>query len=84
MIKNIYYYVIDVVLSKKINHICFEGLIVLVVTSSKIVSLLLLGGRTTHSRFKIPLNMDDNSTCEIKKNYTSIKAYKNNFVNSLG
>ncbi|XP_050225540.1 uncharacterized protein LOC126675017 [Mercurialis annua] len=44
-----------------------EGKIVLVVASSGISSLLLPGGRTAHSRFKIPINLDDRSSCEIKK-----------------
>ena len=51
-----------------INHIRSEGLIVLVVASSGIASILLPGGRTAHSRFKIPLAINENSTCEIKKN----------------
>ncbi|GJX10929.1 DNA helicase [Tanacetum coccineum] len=42
--------------------------IVLVVASSGIASLLLLSGRTAHSRFKIPLNLNDGSICNIKKN----------------
>ncbi|GKA96251.1 DNA helicase [Tanacetum coccineum] len=33
-----------------------------------IVSLLLPSGRTAHSRFKIPLNLKDESICNIKKN----------------
>ncbi|CAL9013876.1 unnamed protein product, partial [Prunus brigantina] len=32
-----------------------------------ITSLLLSGGRTTHSRFKIPLIVTNSSTCQIKK-----------------
>ncbi|XP_050207483.1 uncharacterized protein LOC126656902 [Mercurialis annua] len=44
-----------------------EGKIVLVVASSGIASLLLPGGRTAHSRFKIPINLDDYSSCEIKR-----------------
>jgi hypothetical protein len=36
-----------------INRIRSEGLLVLVVASSGVASLLLPGGRTTHSRFKI-------------------------------
>ena len=36
--------------------------------SSGIASLLLPGGRTAHSRFKIPLTVDELSTCAIKKN----------------
>ncbi|XP_038719916.1 uncharacterized protein LOC120012542 [Tripterygium wilfordii] len=43
------------------------GRIVLAVASSGIASLLLPGGRTAHSRFKIPLQIDDQSTCHIKK-----------------
>ncbi|OMO99938.1 DNA helicase PIF1, ATP-dependent [Corchorus olitorius] len=43
------------------------GKIVLAVASSGIASLLLPGGRTAHSRFKLPLNVDKWSTCEIKK-----------------
>jgi len=38
------------------------------VASSDIASLLLLGGRIAHSRFKIPLTIDELSTCAIKKN----------------
>jgi hypothetical protein len=37
----------------------------LVVASSGIASLLLLGGRTTHSRFKISIDLQDESTCNI-------------------
>ncbi|XP_072060161.1 uncharacterized protein [Arachis hypogaea] len=41
--------------------------IVLTVASSGIASLLLPGGRTAHSRFAIPLNIDEFSTCNIKQ-----------------
>ncbi|PIA60444.1 hypothetical protein AQUCO_00300153v1 [Aquilegia coerulea] len=36
-------------------------------SSSRIASLLLPGGRTAHSRFKIPLEVDDYSTCNISQ-----------------
>ncbi|XP_076895457.1 uncharacterized protein LOC143548082 [Bidens hawaiensis] len=38
-----------------------KGLIVLNVAFSGIASLLLTGGRTSHSRFKIPLNLTEDS-----------------------
>ncbi|MCH86130.1 helicase-like protein, partial [Trifolium medium] len=41
------------------------GNIVLAVASSGIASLLIPGGRTAHSRFAIPLNVNEYSTCEI-------------------
>ncbi|XP_042043541.1 ATP-dependent DNA helicase PIF4-like [Salvia splendens] len=44
-----------------------RGEIVLNVASSGIASLLLLGGRTTHSRFKIPINVTEDSFCCIKQ-----------------
>ncbi|OMO65292.1 DNA helicase PIF1, ATP-dependent [Corchorus olitorius] len=44
-----------------------RGSIALAVASSGIASLLLPGGRTAHSRFKIPLNIDRWSTCEIRR-----------------
>ncbi|XP_031258530.1 ATP-dependent DNA helicase PIF1-like [Pistacia vera] len=44
-----------------------EGKIVLAVDISKIATLLLSGGRTTHSRFQIPLDISEESTCYIKK-----------------
>ncbi|GKA71970.1 ATP-dependent DNA helicase PIF1-like protein [Tanacetum coccineum] len=43
-------------------------MIVLAVASSGIASLLLPGGRTAHSRFVIPLELMENSTCGIKQN----------------
>ncbi|XP_045792116.1 uncharacterized protein LOC123886886 [Trifolium pratense] len=42
--------------------------IVLTVASSGIASLLLPGGKTAHSKFKIPVPTLDNSTCEIEHN----------------
>jgi hypothetical protein len=39
--------------------------IVLVVASSGIASLLLLGGKTAHSRFKILIDLHNESTCNI-------------------
>ncbi|CAA0831597.1 PIF1 helicase, partial [Striga hermonthica] len=44
-----------------------KGEIVLNVASSGIASLLLPGGRTAHSRFKIPLNPVEGSTCDISQ-----------------
>ncbi|OMO65301.1 DNA helicase PIF1, ATP-dependent [Corchorus capsularis] len=44
-----------------------SGHIALAVASSGIAALLLPGGRTAHSRFKIPLSIDQWSTCDIKR-----------------
>lgn len=44
-----------------------KGDIVLNVASSGIASLLLPGGRTAHSRFKIPINPNEDSVCNIKQ-----------------
>ncbi|KAJ2924672.1 hypothetical protein H1R20_g12432, partial [Candolleomyces eurysporus] len=54
------------------NTICCkvrsEGKIVLCVASSGIAALLIRGGRTAHSMFKIPVeNLDEFSTCAIGK-----------------
>jgi len=46
----------------------YVGTIVLAVASSGIASLLLPSGRTTRSRFKIPLDLTNDSICHIKKN----------------
>ncbi|KAF8397618.1 hypothetical protein HHK36_016538 [Tetracentron sinense] len=48
-----------------IAHIRANKKIVLSVASSGIAVLLLPGGRTAHSRFKIPLNLDETSCCPI-------------------
>jgi hypothetical protein len=48
-----------------LSHLRRQGKIMLVVASSGITSLLLLDGRTTDSRFKIPIDLHDESTCNI-------------------
>ncbi|KAB2597991.1 hypothetical protein D8674_000911 [Pyrus ussuriensis x Pyrus communis] len=50
-----------------IARIRSQNQIVLAVASSGIASLLLPGGRTAHSRFKIPINITNCSVCEIKR-----------------
>ncbi|XP_071943821.1 uncharacterized protein [Antedon mediterranea] len=42
-----------------------RGLIALAVATSGIAATLLPNGRTIHSRFKVPLKVNDNSTCNI-------------------
>lgn len=44
-----------------------QGKIVLAVASSGVASLLLAGGRTAHSCFKIPCDLDDSSVYEIRR-----------------
>lgn len=44
-----------------------NGEIVLIVVSSGIAALLFASGRTVHSRFAIPINVDEDSTCNIKQ-----------------
>ncbi|GJT83083.1 DNA helicase [Tanacetum coccineum] len=52
---------------KIISSLRSQGKIMLEVASSGIASLLLPAGRTTHSRFKIPLELTDESLCHAKK-----------------
>jgi Cdc6-like AAA superfamily ATPase len=44
-----------------------ENKIVLAVASSGVASLLLPKGSTTHSRFKIPFDVNDASTCNVNR-----------------
>ncbi|GMF37851.1 unnamed protein product [Phytophthora fragariaefolia] len=44
-----------------------SGKIVIAVASSGIAALLLIGGRTAHSTFKIPLKLAEQSVCSIHK-----------------
>jgi chromosomal replication initiation ATPase DnaA len=54
------------------NIICYhfrsQGKIVVCVASSGIAALLLIGGRTAHSCFKIPLKIHEESMCSFPKN----------------
>ncbi|XP_076937499.1 uncharacterized protein LOC143605165 [Bidens hawaiensis] len=50
------------------SYIRSQGKIVLTVAASGIASLLLPNGRTAHSRLKIPIDLTDESNCNISKN----------------
>src|SRR3954469_22330698 len=45
-----------------------SGEIAVAVASSGIAALLITGGRTAHSRFKIPLKLNESSMCNIPRN----------------
>jgi len=51
--------------------------IALCVAGSGIAATLLPGGRTAHSRFKIPINIHEHSTCAITKNSDTAKLIRN-------
>ncbi|KAL4596305.1 hypothetical protein ACB092_12G154600 [Castanea dentata] len=50
-----------------LSSIRSKGKIALVVASSGIAALLLPGVKTAHSRFHIPINVNDDSTCDINQ-----------------
>ena len=54
------------------NTLCYhlhgQRKIVVCVASSGIAALLLIGGRTAHSCFKIPLKIHEDSMCTFAKN----------------
>ena len=54
------------------NTLCYflhgQGKIIICVASSGIAALLIIGGRTSHSCFKIPINIDELSSCQFGKN----------------
>ena len=47
-----------------------KQLVALAIASSGVVAGLLLGGRIAHSRFKFPLEINDNLICSISKQST--------------
>ena len=49
------------------NRLRGNGEIVLCVASSGIASILLNGGRTVHSRFKVPIRVNETTACAIPK-----------------
>lgn len=53
-----------------------QGKIVLADASSGITALLLPAGQTAHSRFKIPLDLTEESVCSIKKNTQVVELLK--------
>jgi hypothetical protein len=55
-----------------LNFIRGQGKIAPDVASFGIAALLLLEGRTPHSRFKIPLDIKQNSMCNAKKKHISL------------
>ncbi|GJW83150.1 DNA helicase [Tanacetum coccineum] len=67
-----------------ISSLHSQGKIVLVVASLGIASLLLPSGRTTHSRFKFPLELTKESLCRITKNTKlDINIEEHSLVNSF-
>jgi len=50
-----------------VSYIRAKKKIVLTVASSGVASLLLPNGRTAHSRFRIPIDIDEMSICDIKR-----------------
>jgi len=43
------------------------GNIALATATCGVATSILQGGRTAHSRFKIPIDLDDNTSCNISK-----------------
>ena len=57
-----------------------KGKIALAVASSGIAAELLEGGRTAHSRFKIPIPISETSTCNISRNSALANLIKNTAI----
>ncbi|XP_071902766.1 uncharacterized protein [Coffea arabica] len=59
----------DLLLSSKLN----AAYIAIAVASSGVAASILPGGRTAHSRFKIPLDISGNKSCQVSKQSSTAK-----------
>ena len=50
-----------------LSHFRSQNLIALACASTSSASLLLTGGKTLHSQFKVPINIHDDSMCNIRR-----------------
>ena len=50
-----------------VTRVRSEGLIAIAAVTSSVAAPILLGGRTAHSRFKIPTKIGDNNMCSFMK-----------------
>lgn len=55
------------VLEQVLADVRSKGNVALAVASSGIAALLLTGGRTVHSRFRLPLQLEETTMCKISK-----------------
>ncbi|KAL5581528.1 hypothetical protein UlMin_013970 [Ulmus minor] len=68
-------YAYDLILNKVLNNeagaffidVRSKKLIALATVSSGVVAAIMPGGRTTHSRFKLPLDIEGKATCSVSK-----------------
>ncbi|XP_023750894.1 uncharacterized protein LOC111899269 [Lactuca sativa] len=60
------------------------GKVVLAVAASGIASLLLPSGTTAHSRFKIPIDLASNRSCDIKKKDINSESYETYITHHMG
>ncbi|DAZ94942.1 TPA: hypothetical protein N0F65_012659 [Lagenidium giganteum] len=64
------------VLEQILARVRLDGFIAVPVASSGIAALLLTGGRTVHSRFKLPLGLTEVSICSISKQSNLADLYR--------
>jgi DNA replication protein DnaC len=50
-----------------LEKVCSMNLIAIATTTSSIAASIMLSGRTAHSRFKIPIKLDNNTVCSFTK-----------------
>jgi predicted RND superfamily exporter protein len=50
-----------------LEKVCSMNLIATATATSCIAASIMLGGRTAHSRFKIPIKLDNNTVCSFTK-----------------
>ncbi|XP_052172243.1 uncharacterized protein LOC127788170 [Diospyros lotus] len=67
-----------IIVTGRRSHCTFNifGHIVITVASSRIASLLLVGGRTAHSTFSIPLDVLENSNCGLSKQLLQAELFR--------
>ena len=65
------------VLNTLLSHVRSTGQVAIAVASSGLAALVLQNGRTAHSMFKIKINVDSDSTCNISGNSNRAELLRN-------